>query len=82
MLKIFTIHDIATESYSAPFTCKARGEATRMFSDMANKKDNQIGQHTADFFLFLIGEFDETTGLIVSNPPVNCGHALDFVTSV
>lgn len=62
--KLFTLHDVKAENYSAPTCHASTGQALRSFSDAVNAKEGILATHAEDFTLFEIGEFDTCTGVI------------------
>ena len=65
---ICSIRDSAADAYGRPFFLPSVGVAIRSFTDEVNRpsEDNQIYQHPEDFDLFELGEFDDTTGRLIS----------------
>lgn len=68
-MKIFVIHDQAAESYLAPFFVKTHAIAVRSIETLVADVNHQFFQHAEHFRLFLIGEFDEETGVITPCVP-------------
>jgi len=66
MQKLYVLHDIKSETYTAPTLNPARGQAIRSFADAVNDTKNQsvLSTHPEDFTLFEIGEYDIKTGTI------------------
>jgi len=60
--EVYSIYDSKCEFYTQPFMVRAKGEAIRAFSDLANDDKTQVGQHPEDFTLFQLATFDENTG--------------------
>ncbi len=58
----YSIFDVASGLYSRPFFTQADNEAIRSFKDIALDADHPIGKHPADYTLFRIGIWDDTTG--------------------
>lgn len=78
--KIFTTYDSKAEAYLQPFFMKTRGEAIRGWQTVCNDPKTQFNQYPADFTLFEIGEYDETTGQITPyQAKVSLGVALEFL---
>lgn len=78
-MKIYTIKDVASESFGQPIFVRAQGLAVRMFMDEARNEKSQINAHPADFELYYIGEYDDSTGTIT--PATNIervSRAIDF----
>lgn len=58
-MKMFTVYDEAAEKYSPPFLAPTNAVAQRMYS--SSMKDVP---YPSDYHLYLIGEFDQETGLV------------------
>jgi len=66
-LKLFVVYDAKTESYGVPFFRDFTANAIREWQEVAsNKSDkgNQIAKFPADFNLFEIGSFEQSTGTL------------------
>ncbi|QXP08272.1 MAG: nonstructural protein [Arizlama microvirus] len=62
------MYDAKTESYGVPFFRDFTANAIREWSEVASTKtdkQNQIAKFPADFTLFEIGSFEQTTGTLV-----------------
>lgn len=66
---VCSIYDNATEAYMRPFVAQSRGQAVRMFTDLAQDNGSEIAKHPEDYKLFQIGEFFDSTGNIESCEP-------------
>lgn len=78
-LKMYSVYDSKVEAYMKPFYMRARGEAIRSFAQEVNRSDSDLGKYPADFTLFEIGTFDESTcKLDVFEAKISIGTALDF----
>lgn len=64
--KVVSVRDYAVEAFGVPFFTRSVGEAERSFADEVNRVDenNQLNRHPEHFDLFLVGEFDSTSGLL------------------
>lgn len=77
MLKMFTVFDSKAETYLRPFSMGSTGEAIRGFITTLNSPDTEFCKYPADFTLFEIGTFDETTCKISLLPTLeNLGNGL------
>jgi hypothetical protein len=65
-LTLCTVKDRAADAYGRPMFVRSIGEAIRSFSDEVNRQaeDNQLYNHSDDFDLYELGEFDDNTGLM------------------
>jgi len=78
--KIFAIYDEKSEAYLQPFFLDTIGQAHRAINDCLRDPDHNFSRHTADFTLFLIGEFDDSTANIQLNK-TSLGSLLEFKSS-
>jgi hypothetical protein len=64
-LTLCTVKDRAADAYGRPMFVPSTGIAIRSFSDEINRaaEDNQMYNHSDDFDLYELGEFDDNTGL-------------------
>ncbi len=62
--KMFSIFDAKALAYLPPFCLPEAGMAVRTFGDCVNSDDHQFGAHPEDYTLFLIGTFDDRTGIV------------------
>lgn len=59
---IFSVYDVASESFQRPFTAVKKGEAMRSFIDICQDEKHPLGQHPEDYTLFEIGSFNDASG--------------------
>lgn len=77
--KAYSIFDSKVGSYCSPFFLRSKGEAIRVFTDLANDSKQNISKYPEDFVLFEIGDYDEETGLMIPYKSVmSVGCALEF----
>lgn len=76
--KIYAIRDIKAAHYGIPFFLPSNGIAIRSFSDLANDPKTTINKHPDDFQLFVIGEYDDNSGELVSLKPEFLSNASEF----
>lgn len=84
ILQVLAVLDAAVNSYNRPFCVPTRGLGVRAFMDEAmNKKpDNPMAQHPKDFSLWLLGTWDEESGVFLNqSPPERIAQASDFCHS-
>lgn len=62
--KAFSIYDSKTKAFNAPFFQASTGGAVRMFDRLINdrKTESMLAKYPADFSLFEVGKFDDSTG--------------------
>nr|QJB19066.1 MAG: nonstructural protein [Microvirus sp.] len=67
LMYMYTVRDSASQLFGRPFYCINAGHAIRGFSDQVNDPmdgQNDLFKHTADFELYELGTFDDSTGLM------------------
>lgn len=65
-LQAFSIYDSKAVAYAPPFFMARPELALRAFRDLAADPASNVSKHPEDYALFLLGEFDDSTGAIVS----------------
>jgi len=79
IVKMFAIYDSKAEAYNQPLFMQSRGVAIRAFMDAANDPECPISKYPADYTLFEIGEFDNSTAVCSSHvPKISLGTALEL----
>lgn len=63
LLKMYVIHDSASETFCSPFFFGTRGEALRSMIVALNDPQTSYSSSPGDFTLFESGEFDTSTGV-------------------
>lgn len=77
--KLFAIYDSKQELYSDLIPFVSKGEAIRWFSDQANSDKSKIGHHPEDYTLFMFGEYDDTTCVVLKYTTLtSCGVGSEF----
>lgn len=61
--EVYAIRDSKAEMFHAPFLQKAKGEAERTFTQIANDPETSVGRFPDDYDLYYIGKFDDNSGL-------------------
>jgi len=82
MLIIYTVYDSKAETFMPPFFVQAIGMATRTFTDCVNSKEHHFGAHPADYTLFQLGHFDQSTGEMVIEDKKSIGNGVEFLNPV
>jgi hypothetical protein len=64
---IVSVKDGAADVFSRPFFVPHRNVAVRDFTDEVNRpgSDNPLNKHPDDFDLYLLGQFDDSTGAFI-----------------
>lgn len=69
MAKVCAVRDRAIDAFMQPMFVQATGQAIRAFMDECNRADSPIAAHPEDYDLYLIGEYEENSGLLVACTP-------------
>lgn len=79
---MFAIKDKALDSYSAPFTQATLEAGLRMWRDlvMFEQQENRYKRSPEDFTLYMVGEYDDTTGLCTDTVNVRIASAAEILT--
>lgn len=80
-LNIYSIFDSASGLYCRPFFTQSDAEAIRSFSDIATDSEHPIGKHPADYTLFRVGIFDDTTAKFTDEDNSTLGNALERIAA-
>lgn len=78
ILGLFSIFDLKSRAFTAPFAAPNRAVAERVFFDAQQDNDTLYGQHPEDFELVEVGAFNVATGEIT---PITSGHVVPLVTA-
>lgn len=71
--KVFSVWDTKAECYGTPFFMPNRNMALRAFHDLAKDDKTTIFKHPSDYALFEIGEYEDNTGELIYQKPINLG---------
>jgi len=78
-MKLFSIYDIKSQTYSDLKQAPSTANAIRQFTSLCNNKDSEESQYPNDFKLFELGEFDKQIGQFTIYPePQDLGPAANF----
>jgi len=79
-LQVFTVYDSKAEAYIQPWYSQTLGTAIRSFEQAVNNEEHDFFKFAADYTLFHLGDFDQSTAEFTALPsPVNLGCALTFI---
>lgn len=78
--KVFTVYDEKSEAYLQPFFLDTIGQATRAITDCVNDVNHAFCRHSADYTLFLLGEYDDATGCFTTDDRKSLGSLVEFKT--
>ncbi|UDN67808.1 nonstructural protein [robinz microvirus RP_132] len=68
-LFVFSVFDAAVGAHLQPFFSRSSGEAIRSFQDVVNDQKSGFNQHVTDYSLFMLGTFDDASGMFDCRPP-------------
>lgn len=60
-MKLYTLHDMVSKSFFAPFAAANHSAASRSVATAAIMDNTIVSQHPSDFELFYLGDYDENT---------------------
>lgn len=78
-LSAYSIYDNKVASYHPPFFQATDGAAVRMFHDLVNDQATNVARHPADFSLWYVGVFDDSSAKIYGEEPRRVIDALSLV---
>jgi hypothetical protein len=64
---VMSVFDAVAGAFLPPMFMRSKGEAVRSFSDACNSSEHQFHKHASDYVLFILGQWDDDTGLFI--PP-------------
>ena len=67
-LHMCAVRDSAVQAYMRPFVVPHKGGAVRGFMDEVRRPDSELNKHPEDYELWLVGAFDEDTGVVEAVP--------------
>lgn len=76
LVEVFSVMDVKIGAYAQPFFSQTIASGVRAFHDATLDKNTVLGSHPADFQLFHLGQFDDNTGIFVSQNPALIATAL------
>ncbi len=66
---MYSVFDSKAGAFLTPFFMSTEGMALRAVSDMVKDPKSMFHRHADDFSLYQMGEFEDTTGVIVAQHP-------------
>lgn len=64
---VYAVYDSKAAQYGQLITLPTRGVALRSFADVVSRRDSQIAQYPADYALYELGEYDQSSGKLVAH---------------
>lgn len=77
--QVFSIYDSATQAYMRPFNAQSEGQALRMWEDLIDDPQADIGKHPEDYSLYHVATFDDNKGQHHPNDPRCISRAHEVV---
>lgn len=77
-LMMFSVHDSKAGHFNRPMFFVAAGEAIRAFQVECETQDSMLKRFPGDYRLFRVGKFDQVSGKVVPEVPVEICSALEF----
>lgn len=77
---LFTVFDSAAGAFLDTFMAPSIEFAIRSFREAVNTPEHQFNKFPEDYTLYLVGEFDPGSGLLVAQAPQSLGVAVTFVS--
>lgn len=74
-----SVYDEKAGIYAPPFATVNAATAIRMFEQLANDPQTQVGRHPSDFHLYEVGHYDDQLGQLTPGVPRNLGRADQLV---
>lgn len=79
IVKAYSFLDTKVGLFSSPFFFVHEGHAIRAALEIGSDVSTAIGRHPADFILYLVGEFNDNTGLFTAIGPVSISTVLSLL---
>lgn len=61
---VLSVYDVALKAYGRPFVAPTVAAGARAVADEVNAPGTELNKHAADYRLFLLGTFDDDSGLL------------------
>lgn len=79
-MKLFSVYDKKAMFFDSPFCVENDVQAARAFEQAVNDPRSTLSKYPADFALYYLGEFEGSTGAIMSFDIPRLKHeAMEFV---
>jgi len=69
-LQAYSVHDVKSESFAAPFFVPKEGIAVRVLTQMVADERTDVSKFPADYFLYHVGSYDTDKAVLESLSPV------------
>jgi hypothetical protein len=82
IVKAYSFLDQKLGLFSMPFFCHMEGQAVRTASELAADTSTTIGRHPEDFSLYLVGEFNDNTGILTVVGPTAITNIVSLLPKI
>lgn len=79
ILKAYSLLDAKVGTFGTPFFMAHVQQAIRACADLAMDMNTVVGRHPADFILCEVGTFDDVSGVLASQAPVQIAVVVNLV---
>lgn len=80
LMNAYSIFDNKALNYGAPWFQINDGVAIRVFADLANDLNTNVGRHPSDYILYAVGFYDDAKGELIPVSPLR--HVRDAISLV
>ncbi len=77
-MQLFTVQDLASETFLKPFSMKTDRDAKDGFAHVINEPETPYNKHPEDYILMSIGSFDERTGILSVSDKKTIARAIEL----
>lgn len=81
-LNVYAIFDQKAANFGVPFFLNNNAIAIRGFTDLTNDPKSRVNAHPEDYALYLLGEYDDGTAVIVTKKPIPLINASNVFVNV
>lgn len=75
----YSIRDVVSETFAAPFFTPNEGLALRFINQMLADPKHPLAQYPADHFIFRVGEFQTDSGKLTINEPTQICSVISLI---
>lgn len=78
---VFSVLDSKVGSYAQPWFSPTIASGIRAFTEAATDPASMLAKHPGDFTLYLLGTFDDETGVFQGDKPTALGTAASMISN-
>lgn len=75
----FSLFDVGASYFNTPFFFGQKGQAVRAMIELGSDLSTTVGRYPSDFHLYVVGTFDDQTGVLERVAPESLGPVLSFL---